>query len=234
MTKMTESLSDINDINNDPVIHGQEDPITQCPSVHINSLLLAFMGSVLLCMQTYLSGTLPDPRWAASNMNIAESALPLQYSPLIPMSIFLGGLLGRHLSIVAVGLYLVAGLFFFPIFANGGGLHYLEQPGAGYLLGILVAAYTSGSMMPFVLRAKTLAQFQLNALYTSLITVVCAHGFGSVVLALQGFCGQYDFAEWRHWENLLTISPFFYDIVVTFALLSAVRIFRNLLWVALY
>ena len=215
-------------------IFEQADPITQCPTVHINSLLLALMGSVLLCMQTYLSGILPDPRWAASNMSIAENALPIQYSPLIPMSIFLGGLFGRHLSVVSVGLYLVAGLFFLPIFANGGGLHYLEKPGAGYLLGILLAAYVSGAMMPFVLRVKSLAQFQLNALYTTLITVVCAHGIGSLVLLVQGLCGQYDFAEWRHWENLLTISPFFYDIVVTYALLSTVRIFRKLLWVALY
>ena len=45
---------------------------------------------------------------------------------------------------MAVGGYVLLGLFGVPVFAGGGGLSYVLRPSFGYLLGFLGAAYVAG------------------------------------------------------------------------------------------
>lgn len=58
-----------------------------------------------------------------------------------------GMLLGRKLGALAVGVYVLLGLFGLPIFAAGGGFTYVLRPSFGYLLGFIVTAYVAGLLV---------------------------------------------------------------------------------------
>jgi biotin transport system substrate-specific component len=62
--------------------------------------------------------------------------------------LFLGMTLGPRVGLATVTLYLLEGIFGFPVFANspekGIGLVYFTGPTMGYLIGFLVAAYLAG------------------------------------------------------------------------------------------
>ena len=73
--------------------------------------------------------------------------LPIPYVPVtLQMSfVYLSGVwLGSRDGALAQLVYVGAGLIGFPLFAKGGGLHYVYEPSFGYLVGFIPAAYVSG------------------------------------------------------------------------------------------
>ena len=80
----------------------------------------------------------------------AQFSVPLPFTP-VPMTlqglavILVGGLTGSAAGAGAMLLYLTAGAFGAPVFANGsGGLHHLLGPTGGYLLAFPLAAWIVG------------------------------------------------------------------------------------------
>lgn len=75
-------------------------------------------------------------------------AIPIGPVPIVLQNLFavLSGLiLGPFLGGAAVGLYLLAGIIGFPVFAGGiGGIARFAGPTGGYLPGYLIAAITAG------------------------------------------------------------------------------------------
>jgi len=75
-------------------------------------------------------------------------AIPVGPVPIVLQNLFavLSGLiLGPILGTAAVGLYLLAGILNFPVFAGGvGGITRFAGPTGGYLIGYLFAAFTAG------------------------------------------------------------------------------------------
>lgn len=73
--------------------------------------------------------------------------------PVVPFTLqFLftmlaGLLLGGRKGAMSVGVYILLGLVGLPIFAEGGGFWYVLKPSFGYLLGFMLAAYVTGSMV---------------------------------------------------------------------------------------
>lgn len=67
-------------------------------------------------------------------------------TPLVPITLqtlfvlLTGLLLPRRAAILAITIYLIAGLIGLPVFTNGGGIGYIFQPTFGYLIGFLLAA----------------------------------------------------------------------------------------------
>ena len=75
--------------------------------------------------------------------------IPLPYVPVTLQVTFvcLAGIwLGPLRGALSQVVYLAAGLLGFPIFARGGGLHYLFEPSFGYLLGFVPAAFIVGRL----------------------------------------------------------------------------------------
>ena len=75
-------------------------------------------------------------------------AIPVVPVPIVLQNLFaiLSGLiLGPVMGGAAVGLYLLAGIFNFPVFAGGaGGIARFAGPTGGFLVGYLLAAFTAG------------------------------------------------------------------------------------------
>lgn len=73
--------------------------------------------------------------------------------PVVPFTLqFLftmlaGLLLGGRKGALSVGVYILLGLVGLPVFAQGGGFWYILNPSFGYLLGFMLAAYVTGSMV---------------------------------------------------------------------------------------
>ena len=75
-------------------------------------------------------------------------AIPVGPVPIVLQNLFalLSGLvLGPALGSASIGLYLLAGLLNFPVFAGGsGGIVRFAGPTGGFLIGYLLAAFTAG------------------------------------------------------------------------------------------
>ena len=75
-------------------------------------------------------------------------AIPIGPVPIVLQNLFalLSGLiLGPFMGAASVGLYLLAGILGFPVFAGGtGGIARFAGPTGGFLLGYLLAAFTAG------------------------------------------------------------------------------------------
>lgn len=79
----------------------------------------------------------------------AQLRLPLPHVPITLQAAFVclaGLLLGPWRGAASQGVYLTAGLVGLPVFAGGGGLHYLLKPSAGYLLGFVAGAWLAGRL----------------------------------------------------------------------------------------
>jgi biotin transport system substrate-specific component len=112
----------------------------------------------------------------------AQFSVPLPFTP-VPMTlqglavILVGGLTGSAAGAGAMLLYLTAGAFGAPVFANGsGGLHHLLGPTGGYLLAFPLAAWIVG----WVGQRRNLGLCLLAAL----LGMVAIHAGGLAQLAL--------------------------------------------------
>lgn len=77
--------------------------------------------------------------------------IPLPNTDYFTLQLFFvilsGMIMGSKKGFISVGIYLLAGLLGFPVFAAGGGIGYILRPTFGYLLGFLFAAWASGKVV---------------------------------------------------------------------------------------
>ena len=93
------------------------------------------------------------------------------YTPLAPMAIFLGYVLGKPIGPISVLLFLALG-FFGPMFginpfAGGGGLDYYLQPSFGYLLGLISGSWVIG----WITEERRTSLAQLGGLVGGLLSI---------------------------------------------------------------
>ena len=110
-----------------------------------------------------------------TKLNIDDFIYDFALIPQIPAVLFICAFLGRKLAITSTILYIVIGLFLFPIFALGGGIGYLTEYGFGYIIAYIPAVILAG----YVLGKK----FSLiNILKASILGVLIIHIFGGFYL----------------------------------------------------
>lgn len=148
------------------------------------------------------------------------------YSPLVPAALLSGYVLGPLLGPVVCLLYLIVGvagpyLGLFP-FACGGGVGYFQEPGFGYLLALVPAAFVVG----MITRDKRTSVSQLLSVLAGL-TVVHLSG----IFYLLGSClvsylldGNRASLAWQPWvfqlARNMTWYPLPYDFLAALALIG--------------
>lgn len=158
------------------------------------------------------------------------------YTPLVAVAIFLGYVLGPLIGPLACLLFIVAGMLG-PVagvhaFASGGGLNYYNEPGFGYLLSLIGAAWISGA----VTIGKRTTASQVFAVFSGLTVT---HLTGLVYLL--GSClvsylidGSRASLAWQPWvfelARNMTWYPLPYDFVASLVLIGMGFPFR---WLAL-
>lgn len=111
-----------------------------------DQLLWAIIGLLLTIGSVFIELAIPIPTltWpiSLSNVTIDTLGVTLQVGAVL----FVGCMGGRNAAVLSQIAYLLLGLSGFQVFAQGGGLGYLQQPTFGYLLGFLAAAWVCGEL----------------------------------------------------------------------------------------
>lgn len=120
--------------------------------IGISSLILILFCVFLLVISTFLQLNvthliIPAKLFSGEVCKFSDFLYTIKYIPQIPAILFVAGLLGRKFGITSIVLYVIAGLFFVPIFALGGGWRYIFEYGFGYILSYIPAAFILGTML---------------------------------------------------------------------------------------
>ena len=123
-----------------------------------------------------------------SYISIPTGIVPIVLSTLF---IYIGSLvLGKKWATISVGIYLILGLFGFPVFSGGnGGFHHFYGPTGGFLIGYIIAAFLIG----VISEKKQNFFFDTTAL---IIGTLVIHGLGILWLSYRFPSG---------WEKTLPI-----------------------------
>ncbi|WP_373531867.1 biotin transporter BioY [Vampirovibrio sp.] len=204
------------------------------PRLSINGLLIGLLCLLLLVVIGFVPVSLPSPLNIGRTVSSYSQLTPMQYTFQIPLALFMAAFLGPFMGTGVILLFLVLGLFFFPVFANGGGWHYLSEPGFGYLLGTFFAASILSKTFHKAFQKRDKMSRSLKLLATALAGVALLHGIGLIYLVALSVTGQLSWAELPGRALRLSIETAPYDFVVTFVFLCLVRQFRLALWLVLY
>lgn len=175
---------------------------------------------------------LPSKWQAKAIEKVPDLSLPARevrfslYVPLLPLSVFVGYVLGAVLGLVSLTLYFLIGvigpLFGVYPFAAGGGLDYYTHPGFGYLLGAIAASWCAGCATA---RRRTSFRQSLAIAGGLLAAHLIGLGylFGSCLVSL--FVeGTPRFPQWRPWvfEQARNMSwyPLPYDLLFSITLVG--------------
>jgi len=114
--------------------------------------------------------------------------IPFPYVPVtLQMSfVYLAGVwLGAQRGALSQFVYIGAGLIGFPIFAKGGGPHYILEPSFGYLCGFLPAAFVAG-----IIAQNASSYFGYLAAAAASLIIVYVPGIIWLYIALNYILGQ--------------------------------------------
>ncbi len=148
--------------------------------IPVLNILLVLFCSFLLMISTFIQLNITHfiiPHDIISNHTLTKKEFLYTFSiiPQIPAVMFVAGVLGRKLGITSVLIYILTGLFFLPVFALGGGIKYLLEPGFGYIAAYIPAVFFAGSILSCGFSIK-------NILKATLIGVVTIHFIGIIYM----------------------------------------------------
>lgn len=141
--------------------------------------LWALIGLLLTIFSTFVEAFITNLPWNWANQGIYTQSLGVTYQiGAVLLTGCLGGKTAGALSQIA---YVILGLTWLPVFAQGGGLSYFQEPSFGYILGFIPGAWLCG-LIAFRTRAK------LESLaFSAICGLLIVHLFGLLYL----FCLSY-------------------------------------------
>lgn len=200
------------------------------PRISLNGLLLILLGTLVLIATGFIIVQIPSPL----SMFSGPFKPMMSYTFQLPVALFLATLLGPFMGSAIILLFLGVGLLAFPVFANGGGIQYLAQPGFGYLLGMLIMAYPLSKRFHKAFQKQDNASRSLKILGQALAAVLMVHLIGIVYLIGLTIAQQIPLGDLGGWILRLSVESAPYDFIATAVLLCLVRQVRLALWLVLY
>ena len=144
------------------------------------------------------------------------------YIPQVPTVFFIAALLGPVGGMIAIFIYIVAGLIGVPVFSSGGGLSYFLKPGIGYFLGFFPAIFFVSNIM----RKK---EMKYKVLKAALAGIICVHVIGTIYLTILMFFQGEQLFLILSWFWLLTGMQLLYDLIFGMAAICFARFMRRML-----
>jgi len=208
------------------------------PRFKLGALLVAVLCAFLLVISTFtqiplgiftvLTQSFIHPVNFFSNIDKISNVIikPPYYIPQVPVVVFTGALLGPRIGIVAIGLYVLAGLLGYPVFASGGGIGYYTQLGFGYILGYFLGIYLVGNVLSgkitslTIIRAAIVGVFTIHLTGIIYLTMLMFVKNSSILLIFDGI-----------WA--LSGRQLAYDLLFSFMVICLARPVRSLLWIAM-
>lgn len=112
--------------------------------IRLNELLWAFIGLLLTIGGTFLEAFIASPKLSFQDYLLSLHSLGVSYQ--IGAVLLVGCMGGKKAGVLSQIGYLIMGLTWFPVFYQGGGLAYLQEPSFGYLLGFIPGAWICGAL----------------------------------------------------------------------------------------
>lgn len=109
-----------------------------------NQLLWTLIGLILTIAGTFLEASVTSVPTNWSDRGI--QTIPLGVTYQIGAVLLVGCLGGKNAGALSQIAYLILGLTSLPVFSQGGGIGYFQQPQFGYLLGFVPGAWVCGSL----------------------------------------------------------------------------------------
>ena len=186
--------------------------------IPILNIILVLFCSFLLMVATFVQLNLTHfiiPHDLFSNHALKKEDFLYTYSiiPQIPAVLFVVGTLGRRMGLTSIIIYILAGICFLPIFALGGGLHYISEAGFGYILAYVPAAIAAGLILEKGFSFK-------NILKATLAGVLIIHFIGVFYMLIVAILKHEGWAFVKGWIISQSMLKIAYDCV-----LSAVALF---------
>ena len=208
--------------------------ISQSPRrFHLAMLLVMVWGIVFMSLSAMLVLPLPDPIVGVMSRFSVNS--PILYSFQIPVAILVAAMLGRSYGLLTMFLYLVAGFAGLPLFAGGGGLHYLGQMTSGYLLAFLILPIILHQPMQRAYRHTGWFKGRSLWLFVAALSgVLLVHAVGALGIAIHLVTGKLSLPETGNWLLHSSGPSVIYDILFAALAVGSVRIVRALFWFCLY
>jgi biotin transport system substrate-specific component len=125
----------------------------------------ALIGLILTIGGTFLEASITNAPWSWGGQGLQTHPLGVTYQ--IGAVLLTGCLGGKNASAISQVAYLLLGLTWMNVFAQGGGFDYVQQPTFGYLLGFIPGAWACGALAFRVqTRLESLAFSCLAGLFT--------------------------------------------------------------------
>lgn len=204
--------------------------------ITLGTLILTCLSVLLIIVATFTQVTLKHPYFPLNTFTFLAGDVTdaeilhhfiksYKYIPQIPVVFFIVALLGRKFGILAILMYITAGLFF-PVFALGGGVSYLFEYGFGYILAFLPAIFFAGTL----LKGKT--DF-LRIFLISIIGVLTIHILGILYMLFIATLRQAPMDMVTSWILSQSGVQIIYDIFFSMLAVFFGRQLRKLLWVVM-
>ncbi|PSB33600.1 biotin transporter BioY [Stenomitos frigidus] len=103
-------------------------------------LLWALIGLILTIGGTFLEAFVATPTLGAMRFQTHSLGVTYQFGA----ALLVGCLGGKNAAALSQIAYILLGLTWFPVFAQGGGFNYLKEPSFGYILGFIPGAWLCG------------------------------------------------------------------------------------------
>lgn len=192
-------------------------------------VLWALIGLVLTIAATWLEGFVTNAPWDWNATGIQLYSLGVSFQ--VGAVLLTGCAGGKNAATLAQIAYVTLGLLpiqllGLPIFTQGGGIGYVQEPSFGYIVGFIPAAWVCGHLA-FKERPKleTLA-------YSSLWGLGIIHGCGLLYLAiasLGGWLNQVSFPAWVEiWA--FSLAPLPGQLIMVCAVSVLAYLLRRLLF----
>jgi biotin transporter BioY len=208
------------------------------PRLSLNAILVTVFCFVILMSSGLLPINLTSPLQWGLRPDL-QHAMP--YTLQLPVAFGLVVFLGPYLGTGMLLCYMALALLGYPLFANGGGLDYISQPGFGYWLATLIVACPVSarfSSRSIPLGDKFLAKPNSSRIWQVLkqlvLSVLAIHALGILYVVGLYLCGQVSPESLPGWLSRLSLEAMPYDCLAILIGCSLIKPIRLLFWWILY
>ena len=146
----------------------------------LTNLVGVVMGLLLAIMAGLLQPAMTVP--TLTGIRLVELPTSTQLAGVLLTALLCGARVGFMTAVA----YLAFGLTQFPVFHAGGGLDYVLEPGFGYLLGLIPAAWLVGRIGQQISLRDTFSLW-----FVTMLGIVVASLFGGIHLLLGALMGYW-------------------------------------------
>lgn len=189
------------------------------------NFVVIFFGTLLIIAATFLNleikhYIIPAGLFSHKLLTPEDFVYSFCLIPQIPVVMFVCSVLGKKMALTSVFLYIIAGLFFIPVFALGGGLKYFGEYGFGYILAYIPAVFIAGNILS--------KKYSFSKMFKAAIFgVLTIHILGILYMVIIALIKQSGITFIQGWINAQSGLKIIYDIITSFVLMTIGKFFNE-------